>query len=284
MLNRRPWGPLCWILAFFTASYQQLLWSPKSIGVPEGPLGRVWLSLQHLVYNSDSNCNCNCHLTSILTELYNSSAPTRLPTRSLEWHDWSSSSGNNSHVVHRSLSSGASVYECIMGFSFSHFISQIHPRDLFRLLAIGICYFLPVHHFVMACLLGPKVKIQHFFIKNISLTLYSRKGWCFCGVWEMGGETYTQREDFSLYLLSVARACQRLHPLASSSETPLICCESHIRLRFSALCLNLTARFSSCDLLPVTHLLYPSALFTNHNVTACQSTRGHQERTENVIC
>ena len=52
MLNRRPWGPLCWLLPFFTASYQQLLWSPNSIGVPEGPLGRVWLSLPHLVYNS----------------------------------------------------------------------------------------------------------------------------------------------------------------------------------------------------------------------------------------
>ena len=77
----------------------------------------------------------------------------------LEWHDWSSSSGNNCHAVHRSLSSGASVYECIMGFTLSHFISQIHPRDLFRLQAIGMCHFLPVHHFVMACLLGPKVKI-----------------------------------------------------------------------------------------------------------------------------
>ena len=38
------------------------------------------------------------------------------PTQSLEWHVWSSSSGNNCHVVQRSLSSGASVYECIMGF------------------------------------------------------------------------------------------------------------------------------------------------------------------------
>ena len=51
------------------------------------------------------------------------------------------------------------------------------------------------------------------------------------------------------------------------------------RQRFSALYLNLTAWFSSRDLLPVTHLLYPSALitplFTNQNVTACQSTRGH---------
>ena len=38
------------------------------------------------------------------------------PTQSLEWHVWSSSSGNNCHEVQRSLSSGASVYECIMGF------------------------------------------------------------------------------------------------------------------------------------------------------------------------
>ena len=144
-------GPLCWVMAFFTASYQQLLWSPNSIGVPEGPFGRVvYLRLQ--LY-----CNWN----SVLTELYNSPTPIRSPTRSLEWHDWSSSSGNNYHAVHRSLSSGASVYECIMGFTLSHFISQIHPRDLFWLLAIGMCHFLPVHHFVTACLLGPKVKIQH---------------------------------------------------------------------------------------------------------------------------
>ena len=38
------------------------------------------------------------------------------PTQSLEWHVWSSSNGNNCHAVQRSLSSGASVYECIMGF------------------------------------------------------------------------------------------------------------------------------------------------------------------------
>ena len=128
------------------------------------------------------------------------------------------------------------------------------------------------------------VRTTTLLYKNISLTLYSRKGWCFCGVWEMGGETYTLREDFFFpYLLPGTRGCQRLHPLASSSETPLISCVSHARMWFSALCLNLTACFSSCDLLPVTHLLYPSALiallFTDHNMTACQSTRGHQERT-----
>ena len=52
MLNQKPRGPLCWVMAFFAASYQQLLWSPNSIVVPEGPFDRVWLSLPHLVHNS----------------------------------------------------------------------------------------------------------------------------------------------------------------------------------------------------------------------------------------
>ena len=143
MVNQRPWGPLCWVLAFFSASYQQLLWSPNSIGVPEDPLGRVWLSLPHLVYNSLSSSNSNCLLTSVLNELYNSSTSTR----SLEWHDWSSSSGNNCHAVQRSLSSGASVYASIMGFfSLSHFVSQFPPTRFPLLTATRMCHFLPVHH------------------------------------------------------------------------------------------------------------------------------------------
>ena len=44
-------------------------------------------------------------------------------------------------------------------FSLSHFISQIRLRDFFRLLAIGMCHFLPVHHFGMTCFPGPKVNI-----------------------------------------------------------------------------------------------------------------------------
>ena len=90
---------------------------PNSIGVPSGPLGRVWLSLPHLVYNSSPTLTVTV-LTSVLTELYNSSTSTQSPTRSLKLHVWSSSSGNNYHAVHRSLSSGASVYECTMGIFF----------------------------------------------------------------------------------------------------------------------------------------------------------------------
>ena len=46
------------MLAFFTASYQHLLCNPNSIGVPEGPLVRVWLSLplpSPTVWNSTGN-------------------------------------------------------------------------------------------------------------------------------------------------------------------------------------------------------------------------------------
>ena len=113
LLNRRPRGPLCWVMAFFTASYQHLLWTPTQSGAST-PFGLVWLSLPHLVYNSIRSLTGTV-LTSVLTELYNSSTHTQSPTRSLISHVWSSSSGNNCHAVHRSLSSGASVYECTMG-------------------------------------------------------------------------------------------------------------------------------------------------------------------------
>ena len=44
---------------------------------------------------------------------------------SLEWHVWSSSSGNNCHAIHRSLSSGASLYDGTVGFfTLSHIVSQ----------------------------------------------------------------------------------------------------------------------------------------------------------------
>ena len=50
LLNRRPRGPaLCWMMAFFTASYRQLLWTPTQPGGCKGPFGLAWLSLPHLV-------------------------------------------------------------------------------------------------------------------------------------------------------------------------------------------------------------------------------------------
>ena len=65
----------------------------------------------------------------------------------------------------------------------------------------------------------------HFFIKIYLSHLTHERVDVFV-VWEMDGDTYIQREDFFFpYLLPGARGCQRLHPLASSSET------SSVRLR-----------------------------------------------------
>ena len=171
LLNRRSRGPaLCWMMAFFTASYHQLVWSANFIGGPKAPTAGCGfpfhiLSPTGLIPNSIGGPHQQLLSPSVwllvLTELYNSSTPTQSPTQSLEWHVWSSSSGNNCHAVHRSLSSSASVYECTMGFfTLVHFVSQARPRYLFRLLAIGMCHFLPAHHFGMSCLAWSKVKIQ----------------------------------------------------------------------------------------------------------------------------
>ena len=51
----------------------------------------------------------------------------------------------NRHAVQRSLSSGASVYESIMGsFSLSHYFSQFQPTRFPLLTAIGMCHLLLV--------------------------------------------------------------------------------------------------------------------------------------------
>ena len=55
------------------------------------------------------NSTGNCFLDSNSTELNNNPTPTRSPTGSLKLNVSSSSSGNNCHAVHRSLSSGASL-------------------------------------------------------------------------------------------------------------------------------------------------------------------------------
>ena len=51
-------------------------------GFPRAP--SAGCGFPYHIYNSVSNGNWNCHLTSVLTELYNSSTSTRSPTRSLK--------------------------------------------------------------------------------------------------------------------------------------------------------------------------------------------------------
>ena len=104
LLNRRPRGPLCWFSLLHLISNFS---GPQLIRGSKSPLDLVWHSLPNL--------DSITRLISVLTELYNSSTPTQSPTQSLEWHVWSSSSGNNCHAVQRSLSSGASLCSGTVG-------------------------------------------------------------------------------------------------------------------------------------------------------------------------
>ena len=49
---------------------------------------------------------------------------------SLEWHVWLSSSENNCHAVHRSLFSGASVYDCTMVFYLVPYCQPSPPTQM----------------------------------------------------------------------------------------------------------------------------------------------------------
>ena len=137
-------------------------------GVPKAPSAVWWLSLPHLVSKSS-----DLQLTDFL------SSPSYIivqsPTQSFEWHVWLSSSGNNCHAVHRSLSSGASVYECTMGFYLVPYCQQSPPTPFILITAIGMCHFLPVHHFGMARLAGSKVNIQQLAFHFAPMPL--RKSW-----------------------------------------------------------------------------------------------------------
>ena len=113
-------------------------------GCSIGALESTLLGAGFPYYNSSISVSNSTRLYSTVLLLFNSSAlyylqtpmrwyghastpPQFLPISGdrdvslplfLEWPVWSSSSGNNYHAVQRSLSSGASVYESIMGFFF----------------------------------------------------------------------------------------------------------------------------------------------------------------------
>ncbi len=125
MLNRGPGGLF---------SFQHLLtnWSPNSIGVPKAPSTRC-CSLYCIL----SPTGLVSKLVSKLTDFQ--SSPSYIivpsPTQSLEWHVWSSSSGNNCYAVHRSLSSGA------LGFYLVPYCQPSPPTRFLPITAIGMCHF-----------------------------------------------------------------------------------------------------------------------------------------------
>ena len=129
--------------------------------VLRAPSAGWWLSLPRLVTNVSG---LQTAWLPVFTELYNSSIAHSI---SLEWHVWLSSSGNNFHTVHRSLSSVASVYGCSMGIYLVPCCQPSPPTRFLSITAIGMCHYFPVHHFGMACLAGSKVNIQHLHMDSM---------------------------------------------------------------------------------------------------------------------
>ena len=52
-----------------------------------------------------------------------------------------------------------------MGFYLVPYCQSSPPTRFLLITAIGMCHFLPVHHFGMACLAGSKVNIQQVVIQ-----------------------------------------------------------------------------------------------------------------------
>ena len=159
LLNRRPSGPaLCWMMAFFTASYQQLLWTPTQSGAPRAPSAwcgfpyhisfltpTVWLLswLSYIIVQRPLNRPLN-----LWNGMFNRHQ-AEITVMQFRGH---------SLPVPQSMSLSWDFLPCPISSA------NFRLRDFFRLLAIGMCHFLPVHHLGMASLAGSKVKIQHYFI------------------------------------------------------------------------------------------------------------------------
>ena len=151
LLNRGPGGP-----ASLGHVPQPSIFSPTAqSGVPRPPsagcyfLYRVIFQLPDFL-SSPGLYNCFTPTQSLpITGQRNMQLPP-----SLEWHVWSSSSGNNCHAVHRSPSSGASVFEpCpVLSAKLDYAISSHHWLTEYATSAV----------FGMACLVGLEVNIQQY--------------------------------------------------------------------------------------------------------------------------
>ena len=145
----------------------------NSIGGPEGPFGRVWLSLPHLLRRSYPQLSYFLSWPSYIIVQHPLNRPLNLWNGMFDNHQAEitvKQFTGHSPPVHQSMSIS-------WAFTLSHFISQIRLRDFFRLLAIGMCHFLPVHHFGMACLPGLKVKIQQMELDPCLLNTQHNTVW-----------------------------------------------------------------------------------------------------------
>ena len=143
-------GFLYWILSASSLDPQTQSGAPS-------PLGLVWLSLPHLVYNSVGSLTAT-----VLTYIIIQRPLSRLLdlwNRMFDRHEAEITVmqfTGHSLPVHQSMSVPWEFF-----FTPSHFISQFTPTRYPLITAIKMCHFLPMHHLGMAFLAGSKAKIQH---------------------------------------------------------------------------------------------------------------------------
>ena len=120
---------------------------------PKGPLGLMWLSLPHLVYNSvRSSTQLALDFRYIIIQRPHD-RPLDLWNRMFNRHQAEITDmqfTGHSLPVHQSMSVPWKF------FSSSHFISQFPPTRFPLIIAIRMCNLLPVHHLGMAFLTGSK--------------------------------------------------------------------------------------------------------------------------------
>ena len=160
MLNRRPWGPLWWVLAFFTASYQHLFWTPIHQGFPRAPSTGCGFPY-YISSPTPSDLQLNCpQLPSWLHYII----IQRLHDCPLDLWNWMFNRHQAEITVMQFIGHSLPVHQSMSVpwefFSSSHFISQFPPMRFPLITAIRMCHLLPVHHLGMAFLAGQKVKIQ----------------------------------------------------------------------------------------------------------------------------
>ena len=195
MLNRRHRGPLCWVMAFFTASYQQLLWTPTHLS-PKVPRPDVaFLTTSRLLLRPISNCNSSGAPrpdVALPTTTCLSPSPTLTGTLwLLSWLSYIIVQHSLSHPLDfwNRMLDGRQAEITVMQFTghslpvhqsmsvpwefftSSHFISQFPPTRFPLITAIKMCYFLPVHYLGMAFLAGSKVKIQQIVGQTVIFNL-----------------------------------------------------------------------------------------------------------------
>ena len=144
-LTGGPKGPFYQVVAFPTSSCLWLLWSPTH-RLP------VFIELYNRsIAHSLSPHNLPsemCHFCCLWDGMFDCHR-AEITVMQFRGH---------SLPVHQSMS-------VLWAFTLSHFVSQSAYAFL-RITAIGMCHFLPVHHFGMECLAGSKVNIQHYVFSS----------------------------------------------------------------------------------------------------------------------